>query len=29
VEVSFEGYEDEAAEAFMAAFMRHFQRGGG
>ncbi len=29
VEVSFQGYEDEAAEAFMAGFMRHYQRGGG
>ena len=29
VEIQFDGYPDEAAEAFMARFHRGFQRGGG
>ena len=29
VELSFEGYGEEAEEAFIAGFMRHAQRGGG
>ncbi len=29
VEIRFEGYSDEEAQAFLAAFHRGFQRGGG
>jgi hypothetical protein len=29
VELAFEGYGEEAEEAFIAGFMRHAQRGGG
>jgi hypothetical protein len=29
VEIGLEGYEDQEAEAFMARFLRAYQRGGG